>query len=544
MGSISNNWRKIYAIEYSGRFIGNADTATYAASAGIATYATSAGIATYATSAGIATYAINAGISTNIKGGAIGNIPYQSSPNNTTFLTNGASGTILKSNGVGSAPSWVDVTTGFTVAIADYATNAGISTNIKGGAIGNIPYQSGANSTTFLTNGASGTILKSNGVGFAPSWVDVNTGFTVAQADTIKTISNATNATFYPTFVDSNNVSADYESLYTDSAISYNPSTDLLTVSKIKPATIQDSGGGTGTANYVLTANGSGGWSWASVTGGGSPAIGGITVQEEGVTVGTSLGTQILNFIGAAVTATSPTTGTANITVTAASNVTVTQTGYGCANPITVSSGAISIASTSNAYGRKFVSTTEPTGVCDGDIWYDTSGTDAGAFSSGTTLLFYQAAAPTGWTKSTTHDNKAIRVVSGTGGGSGGTTNFTSVFTSRGVPLPQHAHSVNDPGHAHGVSDPGHNHLFPGDDQLVFANGVAGWPARVVAEFQYDAVSTNETNASNMYLTSDSGTGIGINGNGTGITIANNGTAGASMDFAVQYIDVIICSKN
>jgi hypothetical protein len=28
------------------------------------------------------------------------------------------------------------------------------------------------------------------------------------------------------------------------------------------------------------------------------------------------------------------------------------------------------------------------------------------------------------------------------------------------------------------------------------------------------------------------------------ISISNNGTAGASMDFAVQYIDVIICSKN
>jgi hypothetical protein len=467
-----------------------------------------------------ADYAINAGIATNLKGGLIGNIPYQSSPNNTTFLTNGASGTILKSNGVGFAPSWVDVTTGFTVAIADYATNAGISTNIKGGAIGNIPYQSGANATTFLTNGASGTILKSNGVGFAPSWVDVNTGFTVAQADTIKTISNATNATFYPTFVDSNNVSADYESLYTDSAISYNPSIDLLTVSKIKPATIQDSGGGTGTANYVLTANGSGGWSWASVTGGGSPAIGGITVQEEGVTVGTSLGTQILNFIGGSVTATSPTTGTANITVTAASNVTVTQTGYGCANPITVAGGsAINIASNSNAYGTKFVQSTAPASACDGDVWYDTSGTDSGEFSSGTTLLFYQASAPTGWTKVTTHDNKALRVVSGAGGGSGGSTAFTSVFTSRGVPLLQHSHGVSDPGHAHNIytgRNDNPNYHERGNQRGHIGNG---WT-------QYDNL------------------GGWVIGSGTGISVANAGTAGASMDFAVQYIDVIIASKN
>ena len=210
------------------------------------------------------------------------------------------------------------------------------------------------------------------------------------------------------------------------------------------------------------------------------------------------------------------------------------QTGYGCVNPITVTGGnTINIASTSNAYGRKFVSATEPTGVCDGDVWYDPSGTDAGAFSAGTTLLFYQASAPTGWTKITTHDNKAMRVVSGTGGGSGGTTNFTSVFTSRGVPLPEHAHGGNT-----GTVSADHYHVFPGDDQLVFANGVAGWSALTNGSFAYDAVSTNE-GGGQLWRTS------GISENHThAFTTNNSGTAGAAMDFAVQYIDVIICSKN
>ena len=67
--------------------------------------------------------------------------------------------------------------------------------------------------------------------------------------------------------------------------------------------------------------------------------------------------------------------------------------------------------------------------------------TSSGEFSSGDTLLFYQASAPTGWTKITSHDNKALRVVSGTGGGSGGSTVFTSVFTSRtDIPLLAHTH--------------------------------------------------------------------------------------------------------
>ena len=42
--------------------------------------------------------------------------------------------------------------------------------------------------------------------------------------------------------------------------------------------------------------------------------------------------------------------------------------------------------------------------------------------------VFLQSSAPTGWTKSTTHNDKTLRVVSGTGGGSGGSLSFTSAF--------------------------------------------------------------------------------------------------------------------
>lgn len=49
---------------------------------------------------------------------------------------------------------------------------------------------------------------------------------------------------------------------------------------------------------------------------------------------------------------------------------------------------------------------------------------------SGTALLFNQTAAPTGWTKVTTHNDKALRVVSGTVG-SGGSVAFTTAFASQ-----------------------------------------------------------------------------------------------------------------
>jgi len=128
---------------------------------------------------------------------------------------------------------------------------------------------------------------------------------------------------------------------------------------------------------------------------------------------------------------------------------------------------------------------------------------------SGTKMLFVQTAAPTGWTKSTTHDNKALRVVSGAAS-SGGTTAFTSVFTARTITtanMPSHTHTLTDPGHTHSVSAP--------------TVGVTGWGG-----------TGNINNATFTVSTST-----------TGITIANTGS-GTAMDFAVQYVDVIIATKD
>src|SRR5210317_512114 len=58
------------------------------------------------------------------------------------------------------------------VATADYADNAGIATNLKGGIASQIPYQTAANTTDFIPNGTSGQLLQSNGTS-APSWISV-----------------------------------------------------------------------------------------------------------------------------------------------------------------------------------------------------------------------------------------------------------------------------------------------------------------------------------------------------------------------------------
>jgi len=87
----------------------------------------------------------------------------------------------------------------------------------------------------------------------------------------------------------------------------------------------------------------------------------------------------------------------------------------------------------------------------DGDDGEDgTPGTPGGqgpaGVPSGATMLFYQSSAPTGWTQVTSQNNKALRVVSGSGGGTGGNNSFTSAFSNQSL-------SVSGSGSASGTTD-------------------------------------------------------------------------------------------
>lgn len=56
---------------------------------------------------------------------------------------------------------------------------------------------------------------------------------TASQADLIKTITKNDNATFYPTFVDDNNNVGEYNGLFTDGDISFNPNAGKLTIKEV-----------------------------------------------------------------------------------------------------------------------------------------------------------------------------------------------------------------------------------------------------------------------------------------------------------------------
>jgi hypothetical protein len=106
---------------------------------------------------------------------AAGAVPYSTS-SGLALNSPGTSGQILVSGGTG-APTWVAASS----ISAGTATLATTATNIAGGSAGQLIIQSDTNLSTFITAGASGTFLRSEGAGYAPSWAtaDVTIGSTV-----------------------------------------------------------------------------------------------------------------------------------------------------------------------------------------------------------------------------------------------------------------------------------------------------------------------------------------------------------------------------
>ena len=130
-----------------------------------------------ATGVAVAGYATNAGLTTDLKGGVAGAVPYQIGPNDTGFTAAGTSGEILQSTGAG-APIW----TSLASINVSYADSAGISTNLFGGSAGRIPYQTGIDATGFIPVGSSGRILLAQGTG-APTWIDPKASLHVSVAN-------------------------------------------------------------------------------------------------------------------------------------------------------------------------------------------------------------------------------------------------------------------------------------------------------------------------------------------------------------------------
>lgn len=191
----------------------------------------------------------------------------------------------------------------------------------------------------------------------------------------------------------------------------------------------------------------------------------------------------------------------------------------------------------------------------------------AGDFPSGTITLFVQSSAPAGWNQVSSQNNKAIRVVNGSGGGSGGNQPFTSVFTS--VPV---TGSVNfsglsvSGGQTNTVSQtpsgsvqlgslnvssttisegqmPSHTHQY----QQRPAGGSNGGQGNGLNNQNTSNVTNTGGNQGHSHSVSGSGSFSGNNmshSHNFNASVSGNGSfSGNSLDLSVQYVDAILCSK-
>ena len=143
---------------------------------------------------------------------------------------------------------------------------------------------------------------------------------------------------------------------------------------------------------------------------------------------------------------------------------------------------------------------------------------------SGTAMLFQQTSAPTGWTKVTTYNDYAIRIVNGTAS-TGGSTAFSTCFTNQTPTINVSGLSAGAttlstaqvPAHTHSYTAPGAFNSTPGQGNTCSPNGLGS--------------------------TAGGTTGSAFTGGSHTHSISGSASS-TTVTLAVQYVDHIIATKN
>lgn len=157
-------------------------------------------------------------------------------------------------------------------------------------------------------------------------------------------------------------------------------------------------------------------------------------------------------------------------------------------------------------------------------------------FAAGTRIPFAQASAPTGWTQDTTDaaNNRLLRVVNSSGGGTGGVNDPTIMNV-----VPTHTHGFttgwmnqNNP-HSHGITDYGHYHTTP--VYYTYIQGAAGTVGQEISG----------AGGGGPFNTNIANSNIGVNGTDINHTHSGSTDGGSSQtNWSPRYINLIICAKN
>ena len=174
-----------------------------------------------------------------------------------------------------------------------------------------------------------------------------------------------------------------------------------------------------------------------------------------------------------------------------------------------ITRGSIIYGNSSGATARLAAGDADQVLTSDGtDISWADGGGGGTTIPSGTLMLFNQTAAPTGFTKVTTHNDKALRITSGTVG-TGGSVAFETAFASQAVSVAATTIATS--------TMPSHNHSY----------NLYGLIAAVTNKIGSSSAGYGATNV--------------VTSTGGGGSHTHTGTA---IDLDVAYVDVIIASKD
>ena len=163
--------------------------------------------------------------------------------------------------------------------------------------------------------------------------------------------------------------------------------------------------------------------------------------------------------------------------------------------------------------------------TCTGAVLFASSVTKT--VPTGTKMVFRQASAPTGWTQDTTLNDRVLRLVSGAGGGTGGS------WTISGLTVSGHALTVGEL--------PAHAHWTVGDRSYSASGGIGAGNSNAIGKWGSDDVGAGEdqytlqpaTGAADRAATSSVGSG---QSHSHGIS--------SNASWRPLYADVIVATKD
>jgi len=183
------------------------------------------------------------------------------------------------------------------------------------------------------------------------------------------------------------------------------------------------------------------------------------------------------------------------------------------------------------AYKEPFFST-KADQLAENDAWLKNNNLPDGAKA-----IFLQSSAPTGWTQDTTNNDYALRVVSGIGGGTGGSQSLASNITLN------HLHTL--------TAAPDHDHDFQNHVHQAGTQNVSNFVNESITDYLANPGNSllrwyrNDGGGSSTQAAASYTESAFSDDSGRSTAGAHNHTLGTNLtDTSFAYVDIIICSKD